>query len=167
MRIRTYICEVNPYDRSRKVEGTQGIPLSCGKLGAMVIGSMGYFTYLYKWLASILGWNHPLILTSKGTSKHWTPFCWSPRGWDFWICPPEVLSVSVYTPSAYNLLGNLIWFRKIKCLDQVVIEEIPSEHRPQKKMGNFQLIPFWGGWPSILWVESSKIWVIWVLGCCK
>lgn len=23
---------------------------------------------------------------------------------------------------------------------------------------------FFGGWPSIAWVESSKIWVIWVLG---
>ena len=23
---------------------------------------------------------------------------------------------------------------------------------------------FWGGWPSILWVKSSKLWVIWVLG---
>ena len=23
---------------------------------------------------------------------------------------------------------------------------------------------FWGDWPSILWVKSSKIWVIWVLG---
>lgn len=23
-----------------------------------------------------------------------------------------------------------------------------------------------GGWPSILWVKSSKIWIIWVLGIC-
>ena len=27
-----------------------------------------------------------------------------------------------------------------------------------------QLTCFFGGWPSILWVKSSKIWVIWVLG---
>ena len=26
------------------------------------------------------------------------------------------------------------------------------------------LTSFLGGWPSILWVKSSKIWVIWVLG---
>ena len=27
-----------------------------------------------------------------------------------------------------------------------------------------QLTSFWGGWPSISWVKSFKVWVIWVLG---
>ncbi len=33
-------------------------------------------------------------------------------------------------------------------------------------MPSTQLTSFLGCWPSILWVKSSKIWVMWVLGVC-
>ena len=140
--------------------------MSCGKLVAMVIRSMGYppgndhishqtgssethrlkmpflgdilvpwrvfHLSLYKWLVywgEITHWSFPGHPSTghRFVEAHVT---WS----GFMDLPPEVLSVSVYTPSAYNLLGNLIWLRKIKCLDQVVIEEIPSEHWPPKKL---------------------------------